>query len=120
MCQCKSQEHCGQCNTDPKRQPHKHAALIKAWADGASIEEFHANHNYWVPIGGVGAPIIWSNKAQYRIKPEPKPDIVKYIRTSLITEHTYHLCVPTDINKADIKVIFDGETGKLKSVELIK
>ena len=37
MCKCKSEEHLGNFGDCPqcrKPVPHKHAALIKAWADG--------------------------------------------------------------------------------------
>lgn len=47
--------------------PHKHAELIKAWADGEAIQSR--------PVGGqwedAPSPGWYSNK-EYRIKPEPK------------------------------------------------
>lgn len=54
------------------KQPHKHAALIKAWADGAEIQVL--NHfNTWETIQ---IP-MWNPMAQYRIK--PKPLVKKYL-----------------------------------------
>ena len=45
-------------------KPHKHAELIKAWADGAEIE--HKSTKYgWVK---VDVP-MWSPEHEYRIKP---------------------------------------------------
>lgn len=44
-------------------KPHKHAALIKAWADGAEIQ-FQLSGGSWV---GVPDP-MW-NADHYRVKP---------------------------------------------------
>ena len=73
--------------------PHKHADLIKAWADGSEIE-------VWVPGSGweLNKSPLWSNLIQYRIKPTPKPHIV-----------TWHSVYPEDgfitachLQKADL------------------
>lgn len=53
--------------TDPKRTPHVHAAIIKAWADGAEIECFHKVKSTWMAVGGP----IWLTDNEYRVKPEP-------------------------------------------------
>ena len=50
--------------------PHKHAELIKAWADGAEIECLVQPSNKWE----LREQPIWSVDATYRIKPQPKPD----------------------------------------------
>ena len=47
------------------KTPHKHAELIKAWADGAEIEM--ETLDGWVLISPS-----WSEEFQHRIKPEPK------------------------------------------------
>lgn len=51
-------------------QPHKHAALIKAWADGAEIEvkNLSVQGDKWE---SVGLP-FWRDYCDYRIKPIPK------------------------------------------------
>lgn len=51
-----------------KRKPHKHAELIKAWADGAEIEFFDRCSERWLPASNLS----WGEFFQYRIKPEPK------------------------------------------------
>lgn len=43
---------------------HKHADVIKAWADGAEIEWLNAGDGRWYPLVDAGAA--------YRIKP-PEP-----------------------------------------------
>jgi hypothetical protein len=47
---------------------HKHAKLIKAWADGAEIEVLD-NHMEWKAIGDYTS---WHEQSIYRIKPEQK------------------------------------------------
>lgn len=50
--------------------PHKHAELIKAWADGAIIEYWDFKGR-WVEVVNP----CWEME-MYRIKPEPKPEPV--------------------------------------------
>jgi hypothetical protein len=47
--------------------PHKHAAVIKAWADGAEIE-YNNTAGKW--ISTFGHP-TWNNTLEYRVKPVP-------------------------------------------------
>lgn len=53
-------------------KPHKHAELIKAWADGAEIE-IELPSGRW----GMQSTPKWMEECTYRIKPEPKPDPIK-------------------------------------------
>lgn len=92
---------------------HKHAELIKAWADGAEIEFYIEQENLWVKTETPG----WMQDTKYRIKPEPKPDVVRYTTCEVEMEE-YE---PTNfkVNCDNLKLTFDGETGKLKSAEVI-
>ena len=54
-------------------KPNKHAELIKAWADGAEIEV--KKPDGWE----IRFSPKWHPDNEYRIKPEPKPDVVKYM-----------------------------------------
>ena len=92
--------------------PHKHAELIKAWADGAEIERFLENYGIWISTDNK--IIRWEDDYKYRIKPELKPDEVRFYR---LWHEGSHWC---DENSANIKATFDGETGKLKSAEVIQ
>jgi len=78
---------------------HNHADVIIAWANGAEIEIKNADGE-WEPQ--VYTP-TWENWREYRIKPEPKPDI----RTKLWAhrEGIY------------LTFVFDGETKVFKTVE---
>ena len=101
---------------------HKHYDLIFAWANGAKIECFDGQ--LWV---GLENP-RWYFNDTYRIKPEPKPDVVLYAYAKNYNGKSYghlssamlleDLWLMSDI-KANIKLTYDGETRTLKSVELI-
>lgn len=91
------------------RTPHKHAELIKAWADGAEIE--YESHGIWVDE----AYPDWYPEMQYRIKPEPKPDEIRYFKLTAGANLIYAVK-----ETANIKIIWDGETGKLKDSEVLK
>jgi len=92
---------------------HKHADLIKAWADGAEIEIFIEAYGGWF----TAQNIKWDENIQYRIKPEPKPDYRKYFvyRSDRPCIYPY-----TSNEMANLALIFDGETNDLKSAEVIK
>lgn len=47
--------------------PHKHAALIKQWADGAVIEWYDPRTSTWQLTKGC-----WHEYSSYRVRPEPK------------------------------------------------
>ena len=96
-------------------KPHKHAELIKAWADGATIEcndcgvWFYANNP------------TWQENMEYRIKPEPKPDVCmsfSVVRVHNQTTQKQISCNP--YQNSNLKLTFDGETGVLKSAEVLK
>ena len=99
-------------------KPHKHAAIIKAWADGAQIQYLRdpGVRDQWCDC----ATPIWSGSATYRIKPEPKPDVSITTHLSLSVGKTHVLSQhPSYTGYTNIQCIFDGETGVLKKVELI-
>jgi hypothetical protein len=101
------------------KTPHKHAELIKAWADGAEIEYRTCPENPWELILDPG----WDGRGEYRIKPEPKPDVVKYVQTwvdvkgpnlTVFFSDVFVKCTISNLN-----LTFDGETGKLKAAEML-
>jgi hypothetical protein len=51
-------------------KPHKHAAIIKAWADGATIEWRDTSRTYSKDWRETCAP-AWSLDYEYRVKPTP-------------------------------------------------
>lgn len=111
-----------------ERKPHKHAELIKAWADGAEIQFRYRNNN--LPIWSDIANPTWKDECEYRVK--AKEPIVRYACASYIdydaysTEGSLHNLEETkthwtkNSNCTDnIKATFCPDTGKLLSVEMI-
>ena len=93
-------------------KPHKHAELIKAWADGAVIERlWNGTHEKaWF----IDNEPDWNEFDEYRIKPEPKPDVVDYF----FLDESNHLWSSTS-DGGNLKIIRNGN-GKLKSAEVLK
>lgn len=97
--------------------PHKHAEIIKAWADGAEVQ--------MKVLPGVWANVTFPDfsGSEYRIKPEPKPDVIQSYH---ITKSQGHyetagpVCPPKEYRNPNIALTFDGETGKLKAAEVLK
>ena len=88
---------------------HKHYDCIVAWAEGKKIEILSDSTGQWEDL--IGIP-YWVNNFQFRIKPEPKPDVVQTCEVSISFE-SFTSGYPT------VQFTFDGETGKLKSAEVI-
>ena len=89
------------------KQPHKHKALIIAWANGAEIQYFSMSKE-WEDIDMPS----WDIRYEYRIKPEPKPDVVGFCRVDRFS-------IAQD-DEHNLRLTFDGETGKLKAAEVIE
>jgi hypothetical protein len=109
------------CECKLTNKPHKHAKLIKAWADGAEIEYLTSREckgQEWITVPNPS----WTGD-QYRIKPESKPDIVLYANALPLKNKNYATvsdayCYSCEKNE-NLKLTYDGKTGKLKAVELI-
>lgn len=100
------------------KQPHKHAEAIKAWADGAQIQTRFATDDEWVDVCSTPS---WYEDLEYRVKPEPKPDdvIIAHIVRCYDMAKGWDWCSPDKCHPANLKFVFDGETGKLKAAEVI-
>lgn len=95
-------------------KPHKHAEVIKAWANGKTIQ-YRVNKKFdWCEISNNGV-IGWYGDLEYRIKPEPKPDVVMYFNEDFVK----YYCRDSRDDCDTLKITFDGETGKLKSAEVL-
>ena len=100
-------------------KPHKHAELIKAWADGATIQWVgavkHGGEKVWMDIENPD----WESE-EYRIKPEPKPDVVLYAHACFDKRYVFAANEYQDEGFDNLVLTFDGETGELKSAEVLK
>ena len=93
---------------------HKHADLIHAWAEGAEIEIYDVGVDQWKP----SLHPSFSFNCDYRIKPTPKPDVVKHYYKY---DDSFQLCYKPDCtDKHDLCCTISGETGELKSAEVLK
>lgn len=95
------------------KKPHKHAEVIKAWADGAEIEYLEtmtSKEPYW-----SNAPMPkWSEETMYRVKPEPKPDLTLFY---FVSDHVVQCSSKIHIH--NLALTFDANTGVLKSAEVV-
>ena len=91
-------------------KPHKHKDLIVAWANGAIIE--YKAKDWWITT----LDPWWEEHVEYRIKPEPKPDVVYYTLVDLngVSAWSENRTVVDNV-----RLTFDGETGKLKTAEVL-
>jgi hypothetical protein len=101
---------------------HKHADLIHAWADGAQIQQYKINLDEWHDVSSYP---VFDERLCYRIKPEPKPDVVVYSR--VVGKFLLIGCEGIEIQQLilrledspNIKYTFGGEWGNLKAVEML-
>lgn len=80
-----------------------------AWANGAEVEVYDLYKDTWHNMDNPS----WYEQVDYRVKPEPKPDLVReaLIVNSLSAGPMLYAASPTEAN---IVLVFDGETEKLK------
>ena len=95
---------------------HQHYDMIVAWAEGKTVQNFNDRRMCWEDL--TGDP-YWVDSFQYRIKPEPKPDWSKHVRIETQNNQIFawDLCLP---QFANLVLTFEGETGELKSAEVLK
>ena len=92
-----------------KPERHIHQDLIDAYAKGAEIQFFTCSGKWEdreVPL--------WCETAQYRIKPEHKPDVIRYIHITKERSVDIATYFPSAWVGAVLEVTLDGETGEIK------
>jgi hypothetical protein len=90
---------------------HKHADLIIEWANGAQIQCLRSDYT-WVDAIDPS----WLERTQYRVKPEPKPDVVGHYYATI-----YSVLMTSNFDRIpNLKLTFDVETCELKSAEVLK
>lgn len=98
---------------------HKHYDTIVAWAAGKKIEVFNDKRMCWEDVAGDP---YWVDSFQYRIKPMPKPDVVRNITveaTARCGEEFVQVFKSGKYCFPNLHLTFDGETGKLKAAVVI-
>jgi hypothetical protein len=97
--------------------PHQHAEVLRAIADGKTVQFFTGDE--WIdrPESNIAPDPITNVHSEWRIKPESEPDfqMLLYVEKGYVffdqVSHKDH--------NHNLKLTFDGETGKLKSVEVL-
>jgi len=91
---------------------HKHADFIHKWADGAELQRYDAIMCRWADDKNPK----WLEDTKFRIKPEPKPDVVVQFHA---VDYRVYSAMYFDLTP-NLKLTFDGETGELKAAEVMK
>lgn len=94
---------------------HPHHDLIIEWAKDTT-RVVQVNPDPYTADDWVDAPVpSWNPNMGYRFKPVPKPDVMReYVCT------VYTLRRPEHWEIANLRLVFDGETGTLTKAEVIK
>jgi hypothetical protein len=102
---------------------HKHSEVLKAWADGIECQGWDHAKKDWYDITNMSSFDFCDDA---RIKPTPKPNIVEYMRimrvqrdSCIAPEVAYYSNKPKFNCICNLVLTFDGETGELKSAEVI-
>lgn len=102
---------------------HKHYDVMMEWAadTNKTVQLWQYTTDEWVDIDHP----IWNDDAEYRIKPEPLPDVIVLgvlewngSTPSIASYHTTFR-VSEHYEKDNVRAVFDGETGKLKTLEVL-
>ena len=86
-------------------KPHKHAELIKVWADGAEIEIYNDMVNAWTYIP---TPTWYKNK-EYRIKPKVKWEATFIMQKEYVNTFEPAIPVPKKVHDYDMLCQFVQE-----------
>lgn len=92
------------------KTPHKHAALIKAWADGAEVEQRYDETFKWAQVSCPS----WHIDKQYRLKPT---SFIRRIRIVAGDEPDGIYMIYKDKNN-NLELTFDSE-GKLIEAKVL-
>lgn len=98
---------------------HKHYKVICEWAlDPDKVVQCRSNSNEpWEDIR-IGVP-TWCRDMFYRIKPEKVEDIVTEAKILGAYKSVMWNSVTDQVSHANIRLTFDGKTGKLKAAEVL-
>ena len=90
-------------------KPHKHAEIIKAWADGAEIQYKSGIDNYWWDIKSPE----WQETTEYRIKGENK------VIFCTVSPTQFTFILNAQLARPNLKLTFDCDTNELKLAEVL-
>ena len=88
---------------------HKHAKLIKAWAEGAKIQKFSKRSQRWEDTDNPS----WGDDTEYRLRVDYTIELNAHILNG-------ELFIDVGARFPNISLMFDATTSELKSVEMIQ
>ena len=88
---------------------HKHAAFIKAWADGAKIQKFSKRSQAWEESEHP----TWNEDTEYRLRTDYTIELNAHILNN-------ELFIDVGARFPNMSLVFDAGTNELKSVEMIQ
>lgn len=98
----------------PENNPHKHAGLIKLWADGFDIEYLSTITGKWTTMPSNTG---WYDFVTYRLKPTKPKD--KHMEALIVlSPHAGPLMYAAAPDEANCSLVFDGITNKLIKAEV--
>ena len=83
----------------------KHYDMIVAWAEGKQIQNFNENTGEWQDLI---APPYWIKNFQYRIKPEEKQPVVRWLWAKQVIGGEWTIS-PVFRSKEEASKTFDGQ-----------
>ncbi len=100
---------------------HKWADELIAIAEGREIEGLEVCGRVW-ELGHNSFNPITHSYYQWRIKPKPKPDVIRHFSVyinelKVVSISAFGVFLSSE--DSSVKLTFDGETNKLKSAEVI-
>ena len=95
--------------------------VLQATQAGEAIQWWSVGKSCWEDWIGYG-PDIRCNFVdfKFRVKPEPKPDTVLEYGCHPSYSHIYCHSARRGDGKINLRLTYDGETGELKSAEVLK
>jgi hypothetical protein len=98
---------------------HRHSEVIKAFADGIECEGWDYQNKSWFRVTNISS---FDYCDDTRIKPEPKPDVVAFAKVYSYENFIAYigLAHPEQDDMDNLKITWDGETGELKSTEVLR
>lgn len=95
---------------------HPHHDMIVAWAaDTSRVVQCWQTTQEWLDIEQPN----WNREGKYRFKPEPKPDVMTECKITRCYGAILWNSETDTVDGANLRLTFDGETGQLKSAEVL-
>jgi hypothetical protein len=95
---------------------HKHSEVIKAFVDGDECQYYNFTTRHWEKINALSSFDYF-----FTVRIKPKPDVVTYLveRKLNCWHEITHVALTKNVCNGYIRIVRDGETGKIKESRII-